>query len=693
MGEITGNGTAVTGLGGPAGYGEIALPRTDDGYSQVDVSAVFEQGFNIGGVHYAGDQLYVSTDGFVTFGAGVSGLPANPASLPVPFIAIFMADVDTRTDGEAPESGQIWLDVDTVNDCVTITWDDVGFYRRNASETDTFQMQLYDRGGGAMDVVFRYEDIDWTSGDLQGGFGGTGGTPAFIGYRMGSSGAVTSLPASGSETGELALPTTPGNTGVSGLWVFRLGDSTAPISGGGGDDTLQGTGHSDLMQGLGGDDWFFGSAGADTIDGGAGFDLVDYAQATTAVLINLANASLNTGWASGDRFIGIEGISGTPFGDTLLGSSGAEYLAGWSGNDSISGGDGGDIVEGDDGNDTISGDAGADQIDGGNGADKLYGGSENDILTGGAANDTLSGGAGVDQLDGGDNNDSLSGLDGNDTLKGANGNDWLDGGNGADKALGASGNDTLYGGAGNDTLNGGTGADRLDGGADFDKADYSNASGAVLVDLTTPALNTGWALGDSYTGIEGIIGSGYNDTLSGGTGTDRLEGGNGNDRLAGRGGNDSLYGGAGADSLSGGDGNDLLHGGTGNDSVPGGAGADKLYGDDGADTLDGGSGNDTLTGGAGADKFRNAGTADQGTDWIMDFQSGQSDHLVFGPSGATASQFAVTYATSPGAGSDAVAEAYITYKPTGQLLWVLVDGAALHSIVLQSASITMDLLN
>jgi hypothetical protein len=43
-----------------------------------------------------------------------------------------MADIDTRLDGEGTESGPIWVDIDPISDVVTITWQNVGFYRRNA---------------------------------------------------------------------------------------------------------------------------------------------------------------------------------------------------------------------------------------------------------------------------------------------------------------------------------------------------------------------------------------------------------------------------------------------------------------------------------------------------------------------------------------------------------------------------------
>ena len=48
------------------------------------------------------------------------------------------------------------------------------------------------------------------------------------------------------------------------------------------------------------------------------------------------------------------------------------------------------------------------------------------------------------------------------------------------------------------------------------------------------------------------------------------------------------------------------------------------------------------------------------------------------------------------AGNAGVAEAFVTYKPTGQIMWVLVDGEAQDSLVLQvnnnGVNITYDLL-
>ena len=213
-----------------------------------------------------------------------------------------------------------------------------------------------------------------------------------------------------------------------------------------------------------------------------------------------------------------------------------------------------------------------------------------------------------------------------------------------DRLVGDAGADTLYGGDGQDTLNGGIGDDFLFG-------------GATAADLR--------------------------DVVYGGDGHDSIDGGYGNDELNGGNDNDTVSGGIGADTLIGNDGNDLL---------AGMGGGDLLYGNGGNDTLNGGFGYDRLNGGAGADSFYHQGVADHGSDWVQDYSAAEGDVLSVGIAGATASQFQVNFATTAGAGSAAVAEAFIIYKPTGQILWALVDGGDDSSINLRIAGQTFDLL-
>ncbi|MGI9343634.1 MAG: DUF4347 domain-containing protein, partial [Gammaproteobacteria bacterium] len=73
---------------------------------------------------------------------------------------------------------------------------------------------------------------------------------------------------------------------------------------------------------------------------------------------------------------------------------------------------------------------------------------------------------------------------------------------------------TITGTAGDDVLASGAGNDVIDGLAGYDTVDYSAAASAVTVDLTiTTAQDTGGAGFDTFSSIEGAIGSTYDDTF------------------------------------------------------------------------------------------------------------------------------------------------------------------------------------
>jgi serralysin len=136
------------------------------------------------------------------------------------------------------------------------------------------------------------------------------------------------------------------------------------------------------------------------------------------------------------------------------------------------------------------------------------------------------------------------------TLTGTSAADTLTGGTGDDMLDGKGGNDVLNGAGGNDILDGGAGGDQLVGGAGTDTASYASAAAGVFARLFSAGSNTGDAAGDSYSGIENLTGSNFNDTLVGDTNANRLSGGNGDDILKGREGNDYIDGGAGTDSAN-----------------------------------------------------------------------------------------------------------------------------------------------
>src|SRR5262249_53548992 len=72
----------------------------------------------------------------------------------------------------------------------------------------------------------------------------------------------------------------------------------------------------------------------------------------------------------------------------------------------------------------------------------------------------------------------------------------------------------------------------------FNTIDYSHAGSGLTVDLADQIHNTGAAAGDSYTNIQGIIGSAFNDTLIGDDGDNILRGRGGVDTMSGGDGDD-----------------------------------------------------------------------------------------------------------------------------------------------------------
>jgi Ca2+-binding RTX toxin-like protein len=240
--------------------------------------------------------------------------------------------------------------------------------------------------------------------------------------------------------------------------------------------------------------------------------------------------------------------------------------------------------------------------------DFVEAGAGNDTVRAGVGNDTVFGGDGNDLLEGQAGDDSLVGEAGNDTLIGGTGNDTLIGGIGKDVLSGGMGNDSLFGAEGDDTLIGGAGADTLDGGSGLDVIDYSASAGAVNVNLGTMTATGGDATGDVLSGVDGIIGSDFDDTLigfdgvfDGGTTTNIIDGGAGDDFIDGRDGGDTLLGGSGNDTVLGGGGGDVIDGGTGDDLIDGGTGSDTIFGGAGNDTILTSGGNDSSQGGDDAD--------------------------------------------------------------------------------------------
>jgi Ca2+-binding RTX toxin-like protein len=288
------------------------------------------------------------------------------------------------------------------------------------------------------------------------------------------------------------------------------------------------------------------SDGADTFIGGPGRDTASYFLSLAPVSVTLDGAADDGRAGEQDNLSSdVEDVFGGQAGDLLVG---AEH------DNLIDGGGGSDVIVGAGGNDSLEGgasDPGSDSLSGGAGSDSLRGGPGEDSLEGAAGLDSLAGGGGGDALMGGTENDSLSGGPGPDSLAGGAGDDDLNGSepaligaDGADNLKGDEGNDLLRGGDGDDMLAGGPGADSLSGEAGSDTADYATGGSAVAVTLDDKANDGEAKESDNVrTDVEGIRGSGDEDTLTGSSRTNPLDGGAGEDYLDGAPGSDDLKGG------------------------------------------------------------------------------------------------------------------------------------------------------
>lgn len=392
------------------------------------------------------------------------------------------------------------------------------------------------------------------------------------------------------------------------------------LIGGEGNDTLVASDRTVLLDGGIGNDELHPSSTSEFVMGGTGIDTVVYdMSASVQVDLRLVTQlgemydryGRGTGnYAAGDVLSSIENVTGSGFGDTLIGDDRDNVI------------DGG----------------------GGYGGDTLIGGGGNDVLLGRAGNDTLEGGTGADRLDGGANVDTASYTGSSAAVNVNLARAMQSGGDAQGDVL--IDIENITGSAFNDALAGNNLANRIDGGVGVDTVSYAGSSAGVDVNLIlalTRGQTGGDAAGDRLFNIENIIGSGFADTLAGNSLINRIDGGAGLDTISyfsatagvkvnlalttaqadgdtlvnienitGSYYADTLTARAAGSTLKGMQGNDILNGGTGND------------------TLDGGLNNDTLIGGKGNDTYIVGRNYQSDTIVENDATAGNTDILSFG---------------------------------------------------------------
>src|SRR5450830_1586280 len=367
-------------------------------------------------------------------------------------------------------------------------------------------------------------------------------------------------------------------------------------------DYFTSSGEHKTMMGGGGDDvYWIGHAYVSVVEqAGEGTDTV-LSTLSHRLADNVENLELM-------RSANLTGI-GNALKNTITGNDGSNRIDGGAGADTMIGGTGGDLYIVDDAADVI-----VEGVD----ATNVYDLVETTLASytlapnlehlryAGTAAFTGTGNAATNYIHGADGNDKLTGNAGHDGLYGHGGNDLL---------LGGTGSDQLRGDAGNDTLDGG-----IIVGNDLNQASYLDATAGANVNLATGKASDGMGGTDILININGVLGSGLDDTITGSTAlvTEMFD-------L--RGGNDSVDGGAITDTLYY-DNNNIAYYGfstqaitidlgqqtaTGADigtdtlvninQVVGGRGNDSITGSNGplVEWLEGGAGNDTLDGGAGTD--------------------------------------------------------------------------------------------
>ncbi|MCC1494027.1 S8 family serine peptidase [Cognatishimia sp. F0-27] len=390
------------------------------------------------------------------------------------------------------------------------------------------------------------------------------------------------------------------------------------VDAGDGNDRIVGNVADNVITGGIGNDTLEGGVGSDTLDGGLGLNTLSYAGSNEAVTVFLSVAG-SGGHAVGDVISNFTNVIGSAHGDTidLLGAAGVagNVVHAGGGDDVIVARRGRDAVYGEAGEDTIAAFAGDNTaleiIDGGTETDTyelLDGGVDNlrdDVVisvervnfaqgdgfdatlqvTAGtlAANfqefaaDARVGGSAIIEIEMGAQTTldlstrTITGLDQpGDQIR-------ITGDADDENIRGSSIRDVIAGNGGDDTIEGGPGADALDGGVDdSDTLSYANSSAGVTVGLdplTQGNPSGGDATGDSISNFENLIGSAFDDTLTGDDNANTLSGGSGQDQL---------FGNDGGDRLNGGDENDTLDGGLGDDTLDGGAGLNQVQYDTGS---------------------------------------------------------------------------------------------------------------
>ena len=413
-------------------------------------------------------------------------------------------------------------------------------------------------------------------------------------------------------------------------------------------ETYQGTSGVDNIVAGAANDTLIGEEGDDTLTGGAGDDLIFGGNDTDTAVFSGNFAAYTFADDNGDVVVtGPDGVDRLTDIELLRFDDGIydavtrqpitddQVITGDENDNILTGGTGNDTIHGNGGNDTISGGEGDDSLMGGSGDDTLNGNGGVDWFVPGAGNDTIIGGGVENDISYQDFNAAVTVdlIAGTTTATGKS-----DTFTGITRVRGTEFGDTITGGIADDWegFEGQAGDDTMDGGSGYDELMYhldhwSGATSGVNVNFATGTATDGFGDTDTFTGMEAVRGSYWDDSFTGSSdgsafnsyrglaGDDTFTGGAGIDRVDYS--KDAQYqdingnhGTAGVtvdladgtatdgyghtDTLSG---IERVRGTDSNDVISGDDNNNRLEGRDGDDTLTGRGGDDDIRGGSGTD--------------------------------------------------------------------------------------------
>ncbi|MCQ9375365.1 PEP-CTERM sorting domain-containing protein [Methyloversatilis sp. XJ19-13] len=228
---------------GDEGFGTEFLPANDD-----ESTNLLELPFDINFFGSTYSSFFVNNNGNITFESALGTFTPDP--FPVasqPMIAPYWADVDTRV------AGNLWIHSPNA-DTLAVTWSSVGYFGDQipgggeeggdgggetllaaavGPKTNSFQLVLRNRadtGAGNFDIDFRYERLEWTTGDASEGSDGLGGIPAQAGYDAGDGVNFLTLPGSRSDAVLDLQHASNVSAETPGLWTFAIRNGAPPGS-------------------------------------------------------------------------------------------------------------------------------------------------------------------------------------------------------------------------------------------------------------------------------------------------------------------------------------------------------------------------------------------------------------------------------------------------------------------------------